>query len=336
MTGSGLGVGRLARTGRALLASVSVGLALVALGPAIGAAAPGRPAGPIAADDVAAFPPTRPTRVLAIGDSVLLGAASQLTADLPGREVVVDAEVSRSTGTAAAVARTYDTDWDVVVLFVGHNDGASPGVYQPPYRSMLDRFALVARVVVVTVHEVRPYYPGVNAFLRAEAAARPNVRIADWNAAAGPGTTASDGLHLTAAGRVALARLLADQVGWAELEFLPTTTTAPPTTLPSTTTAAPSTTTEVAVSLAPAVSIDRQPPSTTAPNSTTDLTGREDRSGEQVATRSSDAFASDRSAPWTTPWGIWVAFALGAVVMAVVLVRELGPAPSAGERSSQR
>ncbi len=71
------------------------------------------------------------------------GAAGAIPAALPGREVVVDTAVSRSTGATAAAAAGHGTDWDVVVILIGHNDGASPGVYQPPYRRMLDQFAAV-------------------------------------------------------------------------------------------------------------------------------------------------------------------------------------------------
>ncbi len=269
-----------------------------------------------------AFPPTR---VLAIGDSVLLGAGPDLVADLAGREVVVDAAVSRSTGAGARAAAAHGTDWDVVILFLGHNDGATAGVYQPPYRALLDRFAAVPRVVVVTIHEIRPYYPGVNAFLRAEAARRPNVRVADWNAAIGPGMTAADGLHLTSSGRAALGQLLADQVADAELDFLPTTTV-PPTTTSTTTTP----TTTVPVSVIPPASLDRPAgdrrasttttrPATTHP-AATDPTAASAPSDDAAGGESGDPPASA-----STPWGVWVALALGALAMAVILARSLDP-----------
>lgn len=194
----------------------------------------------------------RPTRVLAVGDSVLEGAATAIPAALPGREVLVDTEVSRSTRASAEAGEGHGTDWDVVVILLGHNDGGSPGVYQPPYRRLLDYFADVPSVVVLTIHEVRPYYAEVNQFLRDEAAARSNVHVADWNAAVSPtsGTLAGDGLHLSGQGAQLMAGLIADQVAQAEGGNAPSSTTAPPTTEPSTTgpstteppTSAPSTT----------------------------------------------------------------------------------------------
>lgn len=214
--------------------------------------------------------PTRPTRVLALGDSVMEGAAGTIPAALPGREVTVDTEVSRSTGDTASAAAAHGADWDVVVIFVGHNDGGSAAAYQPPYRQMLDHFGAVPRVVVVTIHEVRPYYPGVNAFLRAEAGARPNVRVADWNAVANanPGSTAGDGLHLTNGGARLFAAMIADVVALTEAEAAPPPpppTTTPPTT---TTTTAPPTTTSTTSSTTSTTSTTTAPPATVPPAAT--------------------------------------------------------------------
>jgi lysophospholipase L1-like esterase len=268
-----------------------------------------------------AFPPTRPTRVLALGDSVMEGAAGAIPAALPGREVVVDTAVSRSTGATATAAAGHGTDWDVVVLLVGHNDGASPGVYQPPYRRMLDQFAGVPRVVVLTIHEARPYYAGVNAFLRDEATRRPNLRVADWNDAVNrqPGTTASDGLHLTGPGTALMAKVVSDQVLVAEVEFLPTTTTTATTT---TTTTAPATTAAV---LVPAPSIDRPPPE--AAPSTTSSPPRATTTIPNVVDLASGADAiADDDGRATSPV-VWVLLAAGLVAMVAILRRELGTRP---------
>lgn len=243
----------------ALLASVAALLAALAAPVAV-SASPGIGAGPARA----AFPPERPTRVLAVGDSVMEGAAGAIGAALPGREVVVDTEVSRSTGASADAAAAQGTDWDVVVVLLAHNDGGSPGAYQPAYRRLLDTFAAVPRVVVMTLHEVRPYYADVNAFLRAEAEARPNVTVADWNAvtSAAPGSTAGDGLHLSGSGARLMADLVAGEVVAAELAAVPPPTTLPPTT---TTTVAPTTT-------APPTTTTTVPPTTTSTSTTTSTT----------------------------------------------------------------
>jgi lysophospholipase L1-like esterase len=192
------------------------------------------------------FPPERPTRVLVLGDSVMLGAASQDTAALPGRDVVVDAAVNRSTGQGAARLDELGTDWDVVVVMLGHNDGSNPGAYQPAARQILDRLHDVPSVVWLTIHEVRPYYPDVNAFIAGLQETYPNLSIGDWNrvASANPDTMSSDGLHLKPEGADLMARLVGDQVRGAELlAAVPSTTT---------TTAAPPTTTSAAAPAEPA------------------------------------------------------------------------------------
>jgi hypothetical protein len=195
-----------ARSLLALAAAALVG----ALGP-LGSTAEASVASP-------GFPPERPTRVLVLGDSVMLGAASQDTAALPGRDVVVDAAVNRSTGQGAARLDELGTDWDVVVVMLGHNDGSNPGAYQPAARQILDRLQDVPSVVWLTIHEERPHYPDFNAIIA--------------------------GLHLKPEGADLMAGLVGDQVRGAELlAALPSTTT---------TTAAPPTTTSAAAPAEPA------------------------------------------------------------------------------------
>jgi lysophospholipase L1-like esterase len=195
------------------------------------------------------IPPVRPTRVLVLGDSVMKGADARYGSELPGREVVVDTEVSRSTGAGADVLATRGTDWDAVVILLGHNDGAAPGVYQPAARRILDQLRDVRRVSWLTLHEVRPYYPAVNQYLAGLRAEYPNLHLADWNAVAraNPGAVAGDGLHLTPRGAELMADLVARQVEETEFEFAvalnrlaasATTTTAPTTTQAPTTTVA--------------------------------------------------------------------------------------------------
>lgn len=225
------------RNGRTVSALVVVAMAVLWLA----APSSGRPA--TATRDM---PTDRPTRVLAIGDSVMEGAAGAIPAALPGREVVVDTQVSRSTGASVDAALSHGTDFDVVVVLLAHNDGGSPGAYQPAFRRLFDAYGDSPRIVALTIHEVRPYYSAVNGFLRGEAGVRGNLVVADWNAAAqqNPGATAGDGLHLSGSGASLMASLIAGEVTAAETDLAPTTTTtttAPPTT--TTTTAPPPTTT---------------------------------------------------------------------------------------------
>lgn len=208
---------------------------------------------PAAATATPTFPPQRPTRVLVLGDSVMKGAEASVLASLPGREVVFDAEVNRSTGTGADIVAQRGGDWDVVVVFLGHNDGGSPGVFQPAARRILDQLRDVPYVSWLTIHEVRPYYPGVNQFVAGLQQEYPNLHVGDWNAVANahPEGVSGDGLHLNGTGADLMAGLVVDQVEAGEQQWnanllklaaATTTTTAPPTTTTTTTTAPPTTT----------------------------------------------------------------------------------------------
>lgn len=219
----------------------ALALAATAVVAAVGlfaGAASGHPTAP-------AFPPERPTRVLVIGDSVPAGAISQFKAALPGREVVVDAAVNRSTNQGAdLIADPLGTDWDVVIVMLGHNDGGSPAAFQPAARRILDQLRDVPRVSWLSIHEVRDYYPGVNDYIEGLTEEYPNLHVADWNsvAAANEDGIAGDGLHLGPKGATLMAGLAAEEVAAAERAYLealnPTTTTAP-----TTTTTTPTTTT---------------------------------------------------------------------------------------------
>ena len=201
---------------------------------------------PVAGRPVGAFPPQRPTRVLILGDSVMKGADPQYPVALPGRDLTIDTMVNRSTGQGADVVAKLGSDWDVVVVLLGHNDGGSPGAYQPAARRILDQLRGVPYVSWLTIHEVRPYYPAVNQYLAGLQAQYPNLHVGDWNAVANahPEALSGDGLHLNGTGAKLMADTVATQVKIAELERIAalrrlaqatttttsTTTTAPPTT----------------------------------------------------------------------------------------------------------
>ena len=193
---------------------------ILAVGAAIVVAVLGLlPSGPSSSEPRrATFPPARPTKVLILGDSVLAGAASRYGPALPGRDVTVDSVVNRTTGQGADVLARRGSDWDVVVVLLGYNDGSSPSAYQPAANRILDQLSQVPRVVWLSLHEVRPAYVGVNQFLRAQATRRPNLRIADWNAVAtaNPGALAPGGIHLNGLGAQIMAGFVAQQVEQAE------------------------------------------------------------------------------------------------------------------------
>lgn len=181
--------------------------------------------------------PERP-RLLVIGDSIILGTNGNIAADLPDWDVVFDAAVSRSTAVGPDVLAAHGTNFSVVVVALGANDGASPDVFAPRVAALLDALAPLPHVVWLTIHEARPYYAQANAVIRDQVARHPNAIVGDWNAAIRPGDVGADGLHLTGQGSAGMAAWVA---GLVRLVVAP-----PPTTTTSSTTTStvpPSTTT---------------------------------------------------------------------------------------------
>lgn len=301
---------------RTIAALAAVAVALLA-GVAPSSAAPSTSADSAAApapSRESSSPSERPTRVLVVGDSVMEGAAAAIPAGLPGREVLVDTEVSRSTKASVNSAVGQGTDWDVVVILLGHNDGGSPGVYQPPYRRLLDHFADAPQVVVLTIHEVRPYYAEVNQFLRAEAADRTNVRVADWDATVSQtsGATVSDGLHLTGSGTKLMAGLIADRVVTEEegAETRPVAST----TTTAATAAEPTPTATEPGGLVPPIVIDQDPPAT----ATTAAPPRGSALPVAIAARSVAGDGPDES-DGAAPPAIWAGLVVATVASAAAL-----------------
>lgn len=183
--------------------------------------------------------PPRP-RLLVIGDSVILGTQNNIAANLPEWDVTFDAAVSRSTAAGMDVVAAHGTDFSVVVVALGANDGGTPGVFTPRVATLLDALGGVPHVVWLTIHEARPYYAQTNQIIRDQVAGHPNAIVADWNAAIRPGDVGDDGLHLTGQGSVAMAAWVAAVVRLVAAP--PPTTTTPTTTTTTTTTIPPSTT----------------------------------------------------------------------------------------------
>jgi lysophospholipase L1-like esterase len=273
---------------------------------------------PDPAGSAATYPPERPTRVLVLGDSVMKGAEGPVIASLPGRDVVFDSEVNRSTGQGADIVAQRGGDWDVAVVFLGHNDGGSPGAYQPAARSILEQLRDVPYVSWLTIHEVRPYYPAVNQFIAGLQAEYPNLHVGDWNAIANahPEGVAGDGLHLNGTGAQLMAGLVTEQVAAGEQQWneqllrlaaaLSTTTTAPPTT----TTTVPPTTTSTSTSTSTTT--------TTEPATTTTKAAASDciESPEDDEAVTDCSAEPDQLATSDVPW--WVFLGGAALGLAIV------------------
>ena len=145
-----------------------------------------------------------------MGDSVLLGAAEEIPAALPGWNVIVDAKVSRflNQGIEVLQARRAEIGaGGVVVIQQGNNYLGS----EPQFREEIDQtmavLAGVPKVVWITVSEFTQSRVDVNREILAAAERYPNIVLADWNGIwlANRVFTSHDGLHLKPAGQAAFA-----------------------------------------------------------------------------------------------------------------------------------
>ncbi|MCS0498677.1 acyltransferase family protein [Protaetiibacter mangrovi] len=155
-------------------------------------------------------------RITAIGDSVMLAAAPELQAALPG--IQIDAVVSRQMRTAPDILRAMRDAGslrDVVIVALGTNGS----VGQATLDDIRDVIGPDRELVLVTAQAPRGWIPGVNAELTSYAWQYRNVELADWYTAIQPhlGELARDQVHFghigasifTNAVREALQRLAA-------------------------------------------------------------------------------------------------------------------------------
>jgi peptidoglycan/LPS O-acetylase OafA/YrhL len=147
-------------------------------------------------------------RVTAIGDSVMLGAASILAPTIGNIEI--DAEVGRQVSAAIDLLRAYRDAGrlgDVVVVHMGNNGTFSASQFD----QMMEVLAGVRRVVFVNLRVPRSW-EGPNNTVLAEGVARyPNTVLVDWHTASAdrPDFFWSDQIHLRPEGAQYYAQLIA-------------------------------------------------------------------------------------------------------------------------------
>jgi hypothetical protein len=169
-------------------------------------------------------------RMLILGDSIMLGAHEELVARLgaSGWQVTpVLAESLHTYDAPALVDEHRDAVGDVVVVGLGTNDGATPEQLGGWIDGLMDRLRGVARVYWVNLPPFADWVPAANAEIAAAQDRWGRLRVIDWHArAAGdPALRYPDGIHLTVAGRAAMAELVGTTVDGTATE---TPTTAPP------------------------------------------------------------------------------------------------------------
>lgn len=176
-------------------------------------------------------------RVSMYGDSVLLGARDQLLARFADQQASVDAQEDRSLLGAVSIFRAAGPALgDVVVLDFGYNDSSDPTVFRGRIDDAMGALAGVKHVIWLNQHDWGGR-AGMNAELAAAPTRYPNLEVVDWNAEvnAHPDYVYGDSIHLTTAGREAMAALVRSHFDAYVTSLTPTTT------VPSTT-AAPATT----------------------------------------------------------------------------------------------
>ncbi len=177
-------------------------------------------------DPVPTTEPAKPfvangNRILLIGDSVLASTATRYSNDMCkqlvplGWDVAVEAEVNRQIdfGQTVWAARGKD-GWDVVVVFLGTNYGGDEQDYLRRLNKLINDVG-DAQVVLITVTEFEPEVLEVNVTLRALVDVYDNVSVLEWSeiSADSPEVLNADGIHLSPAGRAALAAAVALHVG---------------------------------------------------------------------------------------------------------------------------
>jgi hypothetical protein len=149
--------------------------------------------------------------LLAIGDSVMLGAADELAA----KGIVVDAAVSRQMATMIPVVqqlRDAGQLGDTVIVHLGTNGPLDDQTVQDFFTAL----AGVPRVLVLTVSAPRTYIAANNAKLAPLPAQFPNVSVLYWDGLVNqcPGNCIyGDGYHLRQDGQKYYTELIAGQLG---------------------------------------------------------------------------------------------------------------------------
>jgi lysophospholipase L1-like esterase len=176
-------------------------------------------------------------RLLIIGDSVMLGAHDELAARLgaTGWQVTpVLAESLHTYDAPALVDEHRDALGDVVVIGLGTNDGQTPSQLAGWIDDLMEHLRNVRRVYWVNLPAFASWVPAANAEIASARERWKRLRVIDWGARAAqdPALRYADGIHLTVAGRSAMAELVGTTLDSYAGVTPPTTVAAPaPTTV---------------------------------------------------------------------------------------------------------
>jgi peptidoglycan/LPS O-acetylase OafA/YrhL len=151
----------------------------------------------------------RAGRVLAVGDSVMLGASAALQRAL-GPRAVVDAAVSRQFDVGAGIVEQglVRMKPKTVVVHLGNN-GFVPF---DELEALMKRLRGTQRVVLVNVRVPLQWQDSVNDALEYAASRYDNAVLVDWHRVSGGSGLLVDGTHMTAEGARLYARTIAKAV----------------------------------------------------------------------------------------------------------------------------
>jgi peptidoglycan/LPS O-acetylase OafA/YrhL len=154
-----------------------------------------------------AIPAGTPPSVSAVGDSVMLDAATALKAVCPGTEVyAVVGWQAKAVFAEVATLRTAAHLGREVVIETGTNGIVSAKELDATLTALADR----QKVIVINDHMDRPWEPPNNAMFPVVVKAHPNAVLVNWDTAADthPNWLSTDGVHLKPAGRAPYAQLI--------------------------------------------------------------------------------------------------------------------------------
>jgi len=165
-----------------------------------------------------AAPPAGAERLFVNGDSLAVGTQPYFPGALPGWSIRTSASISRHAFEGPGVLRSVGSLPPYVAVSLGTNDDPR---YTSGFRSAIRQTMAVVgadRCVVWATVRRPPVagasYSGFNQVLKAEARARPNLKVVRWRRLVDhhPEWLAPDGVHVSATGYAARARAFAKKL----------------------------------------------------------------------------------------------------------------------------
>ena len=137
--------------------------------------------------------------ILALGDSVMLGAQDSLRTAIPG--IFVDAKVSRQFWDTTIVLESYKAEGilpPTIVVHMGTNGAFTDGQFEQLMAAVGNK----RRIFFINAREPRSWETRVNDTLAVNVRRYPNARLLDWHnySSSHPDWFVADGIHLTGLG----------------------------------------------------------------------------------------------------------------------------------------